>query len=146
MGTFLNSYHSNFLTFLQSVLLFLPENHMINCILELMLTVLNRLTMKERGKILAARPIRIKIRLQMIRLKLKDVVMVNTCIPMYRNTTVSVEECVSGCVCVSETHPCGKGSSHIHNCYHGNHTIAYSYSNLFSSTIKLSFYSSSGFT
>ena len=65
---------------------------MINCILGLMLTVLNLLTRNERGKMLAARPIRIKIRLQMIRLKLKDVVIVNTCIPMYRNTTVSVQE------------------------------------------------------
>lgn len=64
---------------------------MMNCILALMLTVLNRLTAKERGKMLAARPIRIKIRLHMMRLKLNDVEMVNTCIPMYRNTTVSAE-------------------------------------------------------
>jgi hypothetical protein len=62
---------------------------MMNCILGLMLTVLNRLTAKERGKMLAARPIRIKMRLHMIKLKLNDVEMVNTCIPMYRNTTVS---------------------------------------------------------
>jgi hypothetical protein len=62
---------------------------MMNCILGLILTVLNRLTAKERGKILAARPIRIKMRLHMIRLKLNDVEIVNTCIPMYRNTTVS---------------------------------------------------------
>ena len=71
--------------------IYIPENHMMNCILALMLTVLNRLTAKERGKMLAARPIRIKIRLHMMRLKLNDVEMVKTCIPMYRNTTVSAE-------------------------------------------------------
>ena len=70
----------------------LPENHMINCIPALILTVLNLLTRKERGKILAARPIKIRIRLHMIRLKLNDVEIVNTCIPMYRNTTVSAGE------------------------------------------------------
>ena len=65
-----------------TLLIHSPENHMMNCILGLMLTVLNRLTRKERGKMLAARPIRIKMMLQMIRLKLKEVVMVNSCIPM----------------------------------------------------------------
>ena len=72
----------------------------MNCILGLMLTVLNLLTRKERGKMLAALPIRMRIRLQMIRLKLNDVVMVNTCIPMYRNTTVSADQIASVCVCV----------------------------------------------
>ena len=38
-----------------------------------------------------ARPNRIKIRLQTISPTSNDVVIVNTCIPIYKNTTVSVE-------------------------------------------------------
>ena len=40
---------------------------------------------------LRARPSRIRMRLQTIRPTSNDVVIVNTCIPMYKNTTVSVE-------------------------------------------------------
>ncbi len=63
---------------------------MMNCIRPLILTVLNRLTRKERGYILRALPKRIRIRLHTIRPTSNDVVIVNTCIPIYKNTTTSV--------------------------------------------------------
>jgi len=65
---------------------------MMNCIWLLILVARNRFTRKDRGKMLAARPSRIRIRLQMMSSTLKDVLMVNTCMPMYRNTTVSARE------------------------------------------------------
>ena len=63
---------------------------MINCILLLILMERNLFTRKESGKILAALPMRMSMRLQMISSTLKEVEMAKTCMPMYRNTTVSV--------------------------------------------------------
>ena len=64
----------------------------MNCMRLLILMERNLLTRKERGKMLAALPTRMRIRLQMISSTLKEVRMANTCIPMYRNTTVSARK------------------------------------------------------